>query len=67
MTGLNNITLTLGVILGYTCGNIANSFIYSPTNKCLFVFSFSLILIIIQLIWLIFIFPYETPKYLILN
>lgn len=70
MGGLNNITLSIGIVLGYLFGSLSSHYISSNNLEyiqCLIVFGFSLIILIVQLIWVIFIFPYETPKYLLVN
>ncbi len=57
--------VSLGVLLGYSCGLFASSQIVNPYLQCLFVFSGSLIILIAQMVWVLLIFPYETPKYLL--
>ena len=67
MNGVNNIAISLGYFIGYILGWMSSNWLPDANYNYLLPFGATFIISFIQLIWVKVIFPYETPKYLLLN
>jgi hypothetical protein len=67
MNGVNNIAISLGYFIGYFLGWISAALFQDSNYNYLISFGATFVISFIQLMWVTIIFPYETPKYLLLN
>ena len=67
MNLVNNIAISLGYFIGYILGWMSSAILSDANYSYLLVFGATFIISFIQLVWVKIIFPYETPKYLLLN
>jgi hypothetical protein len=69
MGALNQFFVAFGVFFSFFFEYVLTKIANDPTGNDIWVivFGFPIITIVIQTIVLIFVFPYETPKYLLLQ
>lgn len=65
MNGVNNIAISLGYFIGYFFGWMSTALFEHSEYKYVLVFSVTFFISIVQIVWVKYLFPYETPKYLL--